>query len=480
MARKKEQEADESGVAAAVADADSATNVYTLKPGETVEPVAVQLSLAEVFESEQNTRTYFDPAKMAELKDSLETDGQLHPVIVKPANAEGRYELLDGARRYRALKELGMLFIEAKIRVVSDDVEAIFLRLIANAQREDITPIEEGEAYQKLVAGGASVNDIARRVGKSASHIYARMELLDLGQEARQCLLEGKITAGHAALLLPIKDKLVQEDVCILCVENEWSVRQLDLHIAEHHRERKPEKFTTENTERTEDGGAEVNGVDLVAEAEALHAREAERQEPERKMEDRSEPVKDRQQLSGEKLTAAVKFETAVRLRALKEIIDCSCADSTKTLINLAEDEFSAFTRDWYEEAVAVAKIFGKEASDWASWIHTLDVPKLIGLLYAIELSQHCHASDFDISSGRGRPEKLLIEANRWSVDFEECEENERAAQAGTSAPKKAKPAKKAKSSKIPAKAIKAAVKAAKSSAKKAPKTKPKAKKKKG
>ena len=171
-------------------------------------------------------RTQIDEAELGELAASIEASGLLQPVIVRPRN--GKYELIAGERRWRAVQRLGWPKIPAVVRDV-DDPTLLTLALIENLQRDDLSPIDEAAGYQRL---GEEFElpqaEIARLVGRDRSTIANLLRLLKLPDEIKQLIQEGKLSEGHARALLGITDEAQQLVFAREAVEQGWSVREME------------------------------------------------------------------------------------------------------------------------------------------------------------------------------------------------------------------------------------------------------------
>jgi ParB family chromosome partitioning protein len=151
----------------------------------------------------------FDEHKLEQLADSIRELGVQQPAVVRPSTngggekALGRttFELIAGERRWRASKIAGKETLPCIVRDLSD-VEAIRIQLVENLQRDDVHPLDEAECFRHLLdIGEYDVATLADEVGRSRSYVYQRMKLRDLVDDARELLIEGKITSGHAILL---------------------------------------------------------------------------------------------------------------------------------------------------------------------------------------------------------------------------------------------------------------------------------------
>lgn len=171
-----------------------------------------QIPLGELVESPWNPRKHYDPAKLAEMVESLKK-GQLAPIIVRPAQwplvgkAVGdpgtprKYEIGAGHRRFRSAPGAGLTSLLAIVRDM-DDVAFLELLTIENKQRDDVTPLDEANGFRLLMEkAGYDVAKLSARIGLSTKYVYDRLKLLQLTPEAKKLLEDGAITAGHAILL---------------------------------------------------------------------------------------------------------------------------------------------------------------------------------------------------------------------------------------------------------------------------------------
>jgi len=160
----------------------------------------LEIPLEDVDPNPNQPRKAFDPAAISALAASLRNSGMIQPVVVRRAGT--RYELIAGERRWRAAKEAGLEKIPAVLREVTD-AESLELALVENLLREDLNPIEEAEAYQRLLAEFAWTQEqLAARVAKDRSTIANALRLLRLPAVIQQDLRDGRLTMGHARALL--------------------------------------------------------------------------------------------------------------------------------------------------------------------------------------------------------------------------------------------------------------------------------------
>ncbi|WP_126173316.1 ParB/RepB/Spo0J family partition protein [Altericroceibacterium xinjiangense] len=169
-------------------------------------------------------RRHFDEAALEELASSIAARGVIQPVIVRPL-AGGRYQLVAGERRWRAAQKAQLTEIPALVRQL-DERDVMALALIENIQREDLNPVEEARAYQRLAdQEGLTQAEIARLVEKSRSHVANLQRLLALPDPVLQHLENGRLTMGHARALIG-QDNC--EALAAEAIENNLSVREVE------------------------------------------------------------------------------------------------------------------------------------------------------------------------------------------------------------------------------------------------------------
>ena len=163
-----------------------------------------EIPLDEIDVSGEQPRRRFVDETLDELAQSIVSHGVLQPIIVEPVGS--RFRIIAGERRFRAARRAGLQRIPAQVRSSTDD-ERLTLALIENIQREDLTPMEEAQAFRRLLdVSGIGQEDLAARVGKHRSTIANSLRLLGLPVEVQNALSDGTISAGHARALLMIPD----------------------------------------------------------------------------------------------------------------------------------------------------------------------------------------------------------------------------------------------------------------------------------
>lgn len=185
---------------------------------------AVQsIDLSLISPHPEQPRRHFDQAALDELADSISRRGVIQPIIVRPLGKG--YQIIAGERRWRAAQRAQLHRIPAIVRDFSDS-ETLEIALIENIQREDLNPIEEAEAYRKLIAEfGHSQEALGRLVGKSRSHVANLMRLLDLPSSVQQMVTHGDLSMGHARALIGAPDS---EMLARSVVEKGLSVRETE------------------------------------------------------------------------------------------------------------------------------------------------------------------------------------------------------------------------------------------------------------
>jgi len=196
-----------------------------LDPQDTVQ----ELPLTELVANQFQPRTVFDGDRIEELAVTIEEHGLLQPIVVRKQGTG--YEIIAGERRYRAVRSLGWETIPAIVKEMTDETTAS-LALIENLQREDLTPIEEAEAYERLLALQDITQEVlARKLGRSQSTIANKLRLLRLPTDVREALKQRTITERHARALLPLKDEALQVTVLAEILEREWNVKETERRV---------------------------------------------------------------------------------------------------------------------------------------------------------------------------------------------------------------------------------------------------------
>lgn len=188
----------------------------------------VSLRTDQIRESRLQPRTGMSEAALEELKASIQRQGIIEPVIVRPV-AHGTYELVAGERRWRAARALGLAEIPAIIKTLSDQ-QALEYSLIENIQRENLNPWEEAKGYARLVeAFGYTQEEVAATVGKDRVTVANILRLLKLPEDIQQGLRDGHVSLGQAKALLSVEDRVRQLELYQQLRKEHLSVRQLEV-----------------------------------------------------------------------------------------------------------------------------------------------------------------------------------------------------------------------------------------------------------
>lgn len=233
-----------------------------------------ELPVGSVLLNPYQPRTHVDEDALLELTASIEASGLLQPVIVRPRN--GKYELIAGERRLRAIQRLGWAKIPAVVKEV-DDQTLLTLALIENLQRDDLNAIDVAAGYQRL---GEEFKlpqaEIARLVGRNRSTIANLLRLLKLPSEVKTLVQEGKLSEGHARALVAVPAESEAIRLAKEAVDKGWSVRETEVRAKGEavtssppapaeadSRARPPQKMPTGDVRRVEDALRKRLGTDI-------------------------------------------------------------------------------------------------------------------------------------------------------------------------------------------------------------------------
>lgn len=198
-----------------------------LAPEDRIEKIPVDALLASPYQP----RKHFDETALAELSESIKRHGVVQPLVVTPVN-NGKYTLIAGERRWRAASIAGLKTVPAIIRS-SKELEQLELALIENVQRVDLSPLEQAVSIERLHEQfSLSYDEIAKRLGKAHSTVNNTVRLLKLPDDARNALIAGKISEGHARAILALKgDGPRQTYLLNTIIDQGWSVRQAERFV---------------------------------------------------------------------------------------------------------------------------------------------------------------------------------------------------------------------------------------------------------
>lgn len=197
-----------------------------------------ELPVGSLQPGKHQPRRHFDEEALAELARSIKSQGVVQPIIVRPAGGN-RYEIIAGERRWRASQLAGLAVVPAVVRSM-DERGAMAVALVENIQRADLNPLEESLALQKLIKEcGLTHDKCAEAVGRSRAHVSNLLRLLELGEDVQQWVREGKVSLGHAKVLLGASGPR-QSSLARLVAEQGLSVRALEALLQAEGAARKP------------------------------------------------------------------------------------------------------------------------------------------------------------------------------------------------------------------------------------------------
>jgi ParB family chromosome partitioning protein len=200
------------------------------------------------------TRTNFDETALNELAESIKVSGVVQPITVRQVS--GRYQLVTGERRWRASQQAGKATVPAIIRQVSNE-QAMEITIIENLQREDLNPVEQAHAYERLSREfGLTQEQMAQRTGKDRSSVANFLRLLKLPEQVLKLVVSNKLSFGHAKALMGLDSPEAMLRLALRAAEISMSVRQVEAAVYNHlHPEpkvAKPERLLDPNVRDAE------------------------------------------------------------------------------------------------------------------------------------------------------------------------------------------------------------------------------------
>ncbi|MFH0941372.1 MAG: ParB/RepB/Spo0J family partition protein [Candidatus Omnitrophota bacterium] len=188
------------------------------------------VELSKMVPNRLQPRVDFDETQLAELVASIKEKGVLAPILVRRAN--DKFEVIAGERRFRAAQQLKLNRVPVVIRDVSDQ-EALVLSIVENIQRQELNPMEEAHAFQRLTKEfSLTQEDIAKSVSKDRSTVANILRLLNLPLEVQKAISAGKLSLGHGKALLGLDNMPQQIRLTQLVLSNSLSVRELENYIS--------------------------------------------------------------------------------------------------------------------------------------------------------------------------------------------------------------------------------------------------------
>jgi ParB family chromosome partitioning protein len=209
------------GLSALLPDPDPA-----VAPGD----LAAEVPVDRIDPNPLQPRTVIDPARLQELAASIQESGMVQPILVRKAGS--RYQIIAGERRWRAAQQLGLGSVPVTVRDVPDD-RLLELALVENIQREELSPLEEALAFQRMQEElRLSQEEVARKVGRDRSTIANTLRLLRLPREVRELVAAGALDGGHGRALLALERAEDQVAMGREAARRGWSVREVERRVA--------------------------------------------------------------------------------------------------------------------------------------------------------------------------------------------------------------------------------------------------------
>jgi len=188
----------------------------------------VEIALDDIIPNPHQPRQHFDEEGLVELAASIREMGVLQPVLVQPADADGKYQLVAGERRWRASRRAGKTTIPALVKRI-DEVASMEQALVENIQRRDLNAYEEALAFQQLIEDFKLTHEqLGQRLGKNRATISNTLRILQLPATVQTLINDGSLLVSHAKILLKTPDRSLQESLAKAAASEGWSVKMLD------------------------------------------------------------------------------------------------------------------------------------------------------------------------------------------------------------------------------------------------------------
>ena len=191
---------------------------------------ANEVPIEQIVPNPYQPRSEFDPESLQELADSIRTLGIIQPLTLRQTGPSS-FQIISGERRFRAAQVAGLTHVPAFIRQ-ADDAAMLEMAIVENIQREDLDPIDTALSFQRLIDEcNLTQEAMALRLGKKRTTIANSLRLLKLPEEMQKALKTGRISVGHAKVLLGVDNVATQRRLFENTVRNDWSVRQLEQKV---------------------------------------------------------------------------------------------------------------------------------------------------------------------------------------------------------------------------------------------------------
>ena len=223
--------------------ASKQTKTGAVTKTEVVKKVEQTLNINRIEPNKNQPRKEFDEDALQELADSIKQFGVIEPLVV--VKRKGYYELIAGERRWRAARLAGLKEVPVVIKDY-DDQQIVEIALIENIQREDLNPIEEAHAYERLIQEfNLTQDEVAERVSKSRTTVTNALRLLKLTEKVQQMLIDDMLSTGHVRALITITEPQLQYETAMYIFDKKLSVRETESYVKKLLN-KKPKEKTSE------------------------------------------------------------------------------------------------------------------------------------------------------------------------------------------------------------------------------------------
>lgn len=223
--------------------ASKQTKTGAVTKTEVVKKVEQTLNINRIEPNKNQPRKEFNEDALQELADSIKQFGVIEPLVV--VKRKGYYELIAGERRWRAARLAGLKEVPVVIKDY-DDQQIVEIALIENIQREDLNPIEEAHAYERLIQEfNLTQDEVAERVSKSRTTVANALRLLKLTEKVQQMLIDDMLSTGHVRALITIADPQLQYETAMYIFDKKLSVRETESYVKKLLN-KKPKEKTSE------------------------------------------------------------------------------------------------------------------------------------------------------------------------------------------------------------------------------------------
>lgn len=211
-----------------------------------VDSDVVTVAISRVHPNPGQPRKEFDPVKLAELAESISTHGILQPILVKPGDSRGDYEIIAGERRYRAAQIARVESVRCIVMTNVDGRKQLELSLIENLHRDDLNPIEKAVAYRELIEEfNLTQEEVGVRLGQDRSTVANMLRLLELPHDVQDFVSRGTLSMGHARAILGLPTHAQQRSLANRVIKNGLSVRDVEKIVASISKTATQEKANT-------------------------------------------------------------------------------------------------------------------------------------------------------------------------------------------------------------------------------------------